>query len=151
MSNVSLIDGHIDDDVVTTKTLTDEQIIKAIERCIGKDFTALWYVETLDQRTPISMRDILRVISNQKAEIDELTEKLECLLCHATGNKLSKSTYSLRTMEVAVNDEVQKCCEEAKAEAVKEFVNEILSPYAGKAYLNKRDLEIIVENLAKYY
>ena len=76
MSNVSLIDGHIDDDVVTTKTLTDEQIIKAIERCIGKDFTALWYVETIDQRTPISMRDILRVISNQKADIERLQEKL---------------------------------------------------------------------------
>jgi hypothetical protein len=76
MSSVSLINGHIDDDVIVTEALTDEQIIKAIERCIGKDFTALWYVETLDQRTPISMRDILRVISNQKAEIERLQEKL---------------------------------------------------------------------------
>ena len=76
MSNVSLIDGHIDDDVIVTEALTDEQIIKAIERCIGKDFTALWYVKTLDQRIPISMRDILRVISNQKEEIERLQEKL---------------------------------------------------------------------------
>ena len=64
-------------------------------------------------------------VNRQKAEIEELTEKLECLLCHATGSKLSKSTYSLRTMEVAVNDEVQKCCEEAKAEAVKEFAERL--------------------------
>lgn len=72
MSSVSLINGHIDDDVIATEALTDEQIIKAIERCIGKDFTALWYVDTLNKRIPISMRDILRVISNQKEEIDEL-------------------------------------------------------------------------------
>lgn len=39
----------------------------------------------------------------------------------------------------------------AKAEAIKEFVHEIFSPFKDKAYLNKRDLEIIVNNLAKYY
>lgn len=63
-------------------------------------------------------------INRQQAEIEKLTYKLECLLCHATGSKLSKSTYSLRTMEIAVNDEVQQCCEEAKAEAIKEFAEE---------------------------
>ena len=60
-----------------------------------------------------------------EADIERLTQKLECLLCHATGGKLSKSTYSLRTMEIAVNDEVQKCYEEAKAEAIKEFAERL--------------------------
>ena len=38
---------------------------------------------------------------------DELIYKLECLLCHATGNRLSKHTYDLRTMESAVTDYVE--------------------------------------------
>ena len=82
----------------------------------------------------------LDLINRQKAEIDELTEKLECLLCHATGSKLSKSTYSLRTMESAVNDEVQECCEEARAEAIKEFAERLKKKmvdmcYAEDAYI----------------
>jgi hypothetical protein len=94
--------------------------------------------------------DIGDLINRQKAEIDELTEKLECLLCHATGSKLSKSTYSLRTMESAVNDEVQECCEEARAEAIKEFVERLND----KACHDMNDGEAIVyccdiDNLVK--
>ena len=37
-----------------------------------------------------------------------------------------------------------------KAEAFKEFANMILSPFRNQKYLSKRDLEIIVENIAKY-
>ena len=52
-----------------------------------------------------------------KSEVEDLIYKLECLLCHATGSKLSKHTYDLRTMESAVTDYVEKCCDEARAEA----------------------------------
>lgn len=71
--------------------------------------------------------------SRQKAEVERLTKageelqyKLECLLCHSTGSKLSKSTYSLRTMEMYVNDYIQECCEEAQAEAITEFEKKLL-------------------------
>ena len=50
-------------------------------------------------------------------DAEELKHKLECLLCHATGNKLSKSTYSLETMERAVTDYIEDLCREAEEEA----------------------------------
>ena len=53
-------------------------------------------------------------------EVEQLIYKLECLLCHATGNRLSKHTYDLRTMESAVTDYVERCCDEARAEAKSE-------------------------------
>ena len=59
-------------------------------------------------------------IDRLKANNEELIYKLECLLCHATGSKLSKHTYTLQVMESAVNDYVEKCCDEARAEVMSE-------------------------------
>ena len=60
-----------------------------------------------------------------RAEVDELIYKLECLLCHATGGKLSKSTYTLKTMETVVTDYIQESYDEAYAEARAEVAREI--------------------------
>lgn len=49
---------------------------------------------------------------------DEIVYKLECLLCHATGGKLSYHTYPLRTMEISVDDFVQECCDKAVEETL---------------------------------
>ena len=46
-------------------------------------------------------------------EYEEAIYKLECLLCHATGNRLSKHTYSLSVMERAVCDHITDVCGEA--------------------------------------
>lgn len=54
-------------------------------------------------------------VSRKKHE--EVLYKLECLLCHATGGKLSKHTYPLDVMEMAVTDYIEECCEEAVADA----------------------------------
>ena len=43
-----------------------------------------------------------------RAEYDEVVAKLECLLCFATGGKLSKHTYLLEVMQSAVEDYVLK-------------------------------------------
>lgn len=51
---------------------------------------------------------------------EEVVYKLECLLCHATGGKLSYHTYPLRTMQINVDDYVQQCCDEAVEEALAE-------------------------------
>lgn len=48
-----------------------------------------------------------------KRKYDEVVLKLECLLCHATGGKLSKHTYTLQKMEYAVTDYIQERCDEA--------------------------------------
>lgn len=46
-------------------------------------------------------------------DYEEAIYKLECLLCHATGNKFSKHTYSLSEMEMAVDDYIDDLCNEA--------------------------------------
>lgn len=40
----------------------------------------------------------------KRKDFEEVVYKLECLLCHVTGGKLSKYTYSLKTMESAATD-----------------------------------------------
>ena len=60
-----------------------------------------------------------------KSEVDELIYKLECLLCHATGGRLSKHTYDLRTMETAVTDYINESYSDGKAEIAKEIFEEI--------------------------
>lgn len=45
-------------------------------------------------------------------DYEEAIYKLECLLCHATGNKFSKHTYDLRVMEMAVDDYIDDLCNE---------------------------------------
>ncbi len=52
------------------------------------------------------------------SDYDSIVYKLECLLCHATGNKFSKASYSLADMERMVTDHIEECCEEAVAEEV---------------------------------
>lgn len=55
-----------------------------------------------------------------RKKYDELVYKLECLLCHATGGRLSKASYPLKVMEVNVTDYIQRCCDEAVEEALAE-------------------------------
>ena len=49
----------------------------------------------------------------RRKHYDEVVHKLECLLCHATGGRLSKASYPLNIMEMAVTDYIEECCEEA--------------------------------------
>ena len=65
-----------------------------------------------------------------RVEMDDLIYKLECLLCHATGGKLSYHTYPLATMERAVTDYIQECYDEAYAEARAEVAREIVTDIA---------------------
>lgn len=62
-------------------------------------------------------------------EYEALIYKLECLLCHATGGKLSKHTYDLRTMETVVNDYINESCDEGfealELEVAREIFEEI--------------------------
>lgn len=47
-----------------------------------------------------------------RKKYDALVYKLECLLCHATGGKLSKHTYSLDTMTSEVTDYLNSSCDD---------------------------------------
>lgn len=51
-------------------------------------------------------------------EYRDVVYKLECLLCYATGNRYSKSEYSLQDMERMVDDYVQQLIDEATENTV---------------------------------
>ena len=92
--------------------------------------------------------ELINKLGKANAEIErlnknyeELIYKTECLLCHATGNKFSKYTYTTQEMISFVDDYIQDCCDEvieetkatAKSEAIKEFtkkVDELLERYS---------------------
>ncbi len=103
--------------------------------------------EQLEKAIKISQRSNQRFIEAKK-ELEETQEKLECLLCHATGSKLSKSTYPLGTMESAVTDYIEDCCNEAEAEAVKEFAERFENefPKLEEIYLEKYDEHFVSED-----
>lgn len=73
-----------------------------------------------------------------KSKYDEVVCKLECLLYHATGGKLSKHTYTLQAMEYAVTDYIRDRCEDAiedykmhtdKSEAIKVFADRVKTAF----------------------
>lgn len=55
----------------------------------------------------------------RRKHYDEMVYKLECLLCHATGGRYSKSGYRLEDMERMVNDYIEDCVSESIEENVK--------------------------------
>lgn len=48
-----------------------------------------------------------------RKKYDEVVYKLECLLCHATGGRYSKHTYTLDVMERMVNEHIERCIDDA--------------------------------------
>lgn len=69
-------------------------------------------------------------IERLENDLEEMADRLGTLLWHATDGMLSKSNYTTEVMVSALNDYIQKCCEEAEAEAIKEFAERL----KGKAY-----------------
>ena len=110
--------------------MTDKEIINVLECCLSKECCAdCDYFRDTCNGTDEAIKNALDLVKSQQAEIDQLIYKLECLLCHSTGGKLSKYTYSLETMYSAVDDEVQDCCEEIRAEAIKEFAEKLKAEF----------------------
>lgn len=62
-----------------------------------------------------------------RVEYEELIYKLECLLCCASGSKLSKHTYDLKTMETVVNDYINESYYDGAKDTAKEIFAEICS------------------------
>ena len=151
--SVSLVDVHIDSDA---PRMTDEQIIKALECCdcptlAGCDECCL---KCTDDCTGNLTKATIDLINRQKAEIERLNkeleetqEKLEILLCEATGGLLSKHTYTVNTMTTYAHDYVLKCCDEAEAEAIKEFAEMVAADYPEmEFYLHNLVKEMVGEN-----
>lgn len=106
--SVSLINGHIDDDV----QMTDEQIIKALECCINSKceqdcFGCPYYGEiSCVKKNGI---DLLNLINRKNAEIERLKDKLN------TAKREIVETIPLIEEDIKI----------AKAEAVKEIIERL--------------------------
>ena len=98
-----------------------------------------------------------RYIVVPRAKYEELIYKLECLLIHATGGKLSKHTYDLRTMESVVTDYINDTYNEGTvdgyktcAEEIFEKINAIKKEYAS-GDIDGNELYIRLYQLEKKY
>lgn len=151
------------------KKLTDSEIVKALPkvRYGGHGCKNCKYDNGKgDDRCGLKgckiARYALDLINRLQAENEELAYKLECLLCHSTGGKMSKHTYPLDVMERCVNDTIQEYCEEAmgetKAEAYKEFAERLKEKlvthncrYNGVVYdinaVNDKDIDNLLKEL----
>lgn len=88
----------------------------------------------------------------RRKKYDEVVYKLETLLCHATGGKLSKHTYTLQMMESAVTDYVQECCDEASIEGGKNVAEGIIAElYDYLSYEHRETLPVLVMKFRKKY
>lgn len=120
--------------------MTDNEIIEALKRC--PQHTECCYCNSLEEcgDKRILTTSVFNLINRQKDKIErlnknyeELIYKTECLLCHATGNKFSKYTYTTQEMISFVDDYIQDCCDEAieetkanvKSEAIKECLAKV--------------------------
>jgi hypothetical protein len=97
-----------------------DKVMEEINR-IGGHNLCEW--ETLGVRALIDRQPTADVAP--RAEVDELIYKLECLLCHATGGKLSKYTYDLKTMETVVTDYINESYSEGVEDGYKDGAAEV--------------------------
>lgn len=80
--------------------------------------------EQLEKAIKISQRSNQRFIEAKK-ELEETQEKLEALLCEATGGKLSKHSYTAEVMTTQAHEHLLKCCDDERTAAVKEFADNL--------------------------
>ena len=86
---------------MTEKTMTDKQVIKALEYCCDIRWCRQWLI-----------KDALDLISRQKAEIDELKRKLD-------DEKWLRNLYSRKSKYL------ENALEAEKAEAIKNFAERL--------------------------
>lgn len=79
------------------------------------------HIKELRETTLESARKINIRFVKTRAELKETQEKLEALLCEATGGKLSKHSYTAEVMTTQAHEHLLKCCEDERTAAVKEF------------------------------
>jgi hypothetical protein len=89
------------------------------------------------------------------AKAENLAYKLGCLLCHATGGRLSNHTYDLLTMEKVVTDYLDETYRDgkeegyknAKAEVAREILEELRRYIINHCYLADDDVDAIWKHI----
>ena len=108
------------------------------------------HIKELRETTIESARRINIRFVKTRAELKETQEKLEVLLCEVTGGKLSKHSYTAEVMTTQAHEHLLKCCEDERAEAVKEFADRLKEELASTLGCPITDtLQIIINNLVK--
>ena len=138
--------------------ISDADIIKALECCNNISWCSHCPLGgTKYCRVKLSEYSIA-LINRQNAEIERLTEdldemadRLSVLLWHATDGKLSKSNYTTEVMVCALNDYIQECCEEAEAEAIKEFAERLKERWSavqnGEPFFPTEEIDNLVKEM----
>lgn len=114
-------------------------------------------IEALDQLSEKAHN----YVDRKNAEIQALTIRNATL--EATIERLENENMLLQGEVSDAHSEVERLNKEVDrlslivfyhdghiADAIKDFVHEIFSPFEGQKYLSKKDLEMIVNNLAEY-
>ena len=102
MSNVSMIDGHIDNDLDNQK-MTDDEIIRLLGDIVtiyAKDATTIY-----GKPVVALLGDALSLINRQNAEIESLTEKIEAL-----GDPLQDAQWKIAEQQAEI-ERLQKVIE----------------------------------------
>ena len=151
MPDKKLTDNLANNSPILSNGLSDNEKAKALECCIVGDCDNCPYDEQTACKEYL-LQDAINELNRLQAENEELVHKLECLLCHSTGGKLSKHTYPLDAMERCVNDTIQEYCEEAQAEARKEFAEKLIKEINVRTtFSKKQDKNVLfyIDNLLK--
>ena len=116
--SVSLIDGHIDDDV-----MTDEQIIKALECCINDDCDNCH--DTFGNCEHNAMRNALDLINRQKAEIERLQNILLKFMDEVARWEEKKGIDVSELPLIPICDEGRDAIDHHRAVAIKQFAERL--------------------------
>ena len=127
MSNVSLIDGHIDDEPIT-----DEQIIKAFELCINLDLDncpTCCYFDSSEENEWCSEKlfaSVLDLLNRQKAENAELQLKINELEIELKAMRGAANSYKaeVESSQMAF-DTMKRWAKEAEVRATKEVAKKL--------------------------
>jgi hypothetical protein len=139
--SVSLIDGHIDDDV-----LTDEQIIKALEYCVEKGYcTDCPYNESFsDCKVEY---DILNLINRQKAEIERLKSILLKFMDEVAKWEEKKGIDVSELPLIPICDEGRDIIDHYRAQAIRQFAERLKKELSFGKYTNAEQIDNLVKEM----
>ena len=168
MSEVSLVDGHIDN------TMTDEDIIKALECCrvenaIGTckmrdcPFATNWKCEIAERGTyPINklIKQALDLINRLKAENEKLNIELKAMRGAANSYKAEvERLQSANSYQKGLIDRMyigqKSLVDYAKSEAIKEFAERLITESAwfdsnyDEWLISKDDIDNLVKEMTE--
>lgn len=117
-------------------SMTDEQIIEALEYCTSTKSCEECPICNADNCVIVLTRNALDLIKRQQAEIAKLNIDLDAMRCAANSLKMhydkakSEAVWDIATEYDAYREAVEVALVETRAEAVREFAEKLKDIYA---------------------